>query len=149
MRPWKVVVVLALVLPPGAAAAQRKPAPHGTLALGDTVRDSLTRRDVLLAAESTYAQEWRLPGRAGETVTIDLKSDAFDAYAFLLGPGFDSASPQDDDSGGRCNARLTARLPRTGEYFVVVTSRERRATGAFALSVVAGPKPASLAPCTR
>ncbi len=149
MGPWKAVVVLALLLPPGAAAAQGKPAPRGTLALGDTVRDSLTRRDVLLAAERTYAQEWRLAGRAGETVTIDLTSDAFDAYAFLLGPGLDTASPQDDDSGGRCNARLTVRLPRTGEYFVVVTSRERRATGAFALSAVAGPKPASLAPCTR
>src|SRR6266581_2357807 len=115
-----VMRLLALVLLPGAAAAQGRPVPHGTLALGDTVRDSLTRRDVLLAAESTYAQEWRLAGRAGETVTIDLASEAFDAYAFLLGPGFDATSPQDDDSGGRCNARLSVRLPRTGEYFVVV-----------------------------
>lgn len=143
------MVLLALAVLPGAAAAQRQPAPHGTIAPGDTVRDSLTRRDALLAAESTYAQEWRLAGRAGETVTIDLASDAFDAYAFLLGPGFDEAAPQDDDSGGRCNARLTVRLPNTGDYFVVVTSRERRATGAFTLSVVAGPRPASLAPCTR
>ena len=70
MRPWKVALLPALVLalPPG-AAAQSKPRPRGTLALGDTVRDSLTRRDVLLAAESTYAQEWRLAGRAGQTVT--------------------------------------------------------------------------------
>jgi hypothetical protein len=154
MTPWKVAPLLALVLAlplplPPRVAAQGKPRPRGTLALGDTVRDSLTRRDVLLAAESTYAQEWRLPGRAGQTVTIDLASDAFDAYAFLLGPGFDAAAPQDDDSGGHCNARLTVRLPQTGDYFVVVTSRERRATGTFALSVVAGPKPASLAPCTR
>jgi hypothetical protein len=149
MEPQKWMTVLALVLLPSAAAAQGRPTSHGTLALGDTVRDSLTRRDVLLAAESTYAQEWRLAGHAGETVTIDLASGAFDAYAFLLGPGFEGASPQDDDSGGRCNARLTVRLPRSAEYFVVVTSRERLATGAFALSVVAGPKPASLAPCTR
>jgi hypothetical protein len=149
MKAWNTTRLLALALIPGAAAAQGKPAPHGTLAVGDTVRDSLTRRDVVLAAESTYAQEWRLSGRAGETVTIDLASDAFDAYAFLLGPGFDQASPQDDDSGGRCNARLSVRLPQTGDYFVVVTSRERHATGAFTLSLVAGPTPASLAPCDR
>jgi hypothetical protein len=102
-----------------------------------------------LPAESTYAQQWRVAGRAGQTVTIDLVTGAFDAYAFLLGPGFERSAPQDDDSGGRCNARLTVRFPQTGEYFIVVTSRERRATGAFTLTLVAGPKPLSLAPCTR
>src|SRR5216683_3584357 len=83
---------------PAALGAQRKPtaarpaspsrrAPRGTVAVGDTVRDSLVRSDLLLPAESTYAQQWRLPGRRGETVTIDLLSDAFDAYLFLVGPG--------------------------------------------------------------
>ncbi|PYO59957.1 MAG: hypothetical protein DMD70_10085 [Gemmatimonadetes bacterium] len=150
MELWRLVALLALA--PGALAAQRKPprwTARGTIARGDTVRDSLTRRDVLLPAESTYAQEWRLAGRAGETVTIDLAADAFDAYEFLLGPGFEAAAPQDDDSGGRCNARLTVRLPRTGDYFIVVTSSERFATGAFRLTVVAGPKPRSLAACDR
>ena len=56
---------------------------------------------------------------------------------------------QDDDSGGRCNARLTLRLPATGDYVIVATSRERRETGTFTLTVTAGPKPAALAPCTR
>src|SRR5205807_7415835 len=134
-----VVVVVAL--------AQGRP--RGTIAVGDTVRDSLTRRDPVLPAESTYAREWRLRGRAGETVTIDLASSAFDAYVFLLGPAAGTAPPQDDDSGGRCNARLTVRFPAPGDYFIVATSRERRATGAFTLTVTAGPKPAALAPCTR
>jgi hypothetical protein len=123
--------------------------PRGTIAVGDTVRDSLTRRDPVLPAESTYAQQWRLRGRAGETVTIDLASTAFDAYLFLLGPTAGTAPPQDDDSGGRCNARLTVRLPATGDYLIVATSSERRATGAFTLTVTAGPKPAALTPCTR
>jgi len=103
----------------------------------------------LLPAESTYTQQWRLAGRAGQTVTIDLAADAFDAYAFLLGPGLEVAKPQDDDSGGHCNARLTVRLPQTGDYFIVVTSSERFATGAFRLSVVPGRKPRSLSPCDR
>jgi hypothetical protein len=122
---------------------------RGTVAVGDTVRDSLTQRDLVLPAESTYAQQWRLRGRAGETVTIDLASTAFDAYLFLLGPNAGKTPPQDDDSGGRCNARLTVRLPTTGDYLVIATSSERRATGAFTLTVTAGPKPAALAPCTR
>ncbi|PYO98896.1 MAG: hypothetical protein DMD60_03065 [Gemmatimonadetes bacterium] len=143
MEPWRLAVVLAMS--PGVLAAQR----NRTIAVGDTVRDSLSRRDTLLPAESTYAQQWRLAGRAGQTVTIDLAATAFDAYAFLVGPGFETAAPQDDDSGGHCNARLTVRLPRTGDYFIVVTSSERFATGAFMLTVVAGRKPRSLAPCDR
>ena len=145
MDRWRLTVLLALATSPGVLAAQG----HRTIAAGDTVRDSLTRRDARLTAESTYAQQWRLAGRAGQTVTIDLKADAFDAYAFLLGPGFGAAAPQDDDSGGRCNARLTVRLPQTGDYFIVVTSSERFATGAFTLTVVAGSRPRSLTPCDR
>jgi hypothetical protein len=143
MEPWRLIALLALNT--SALAAQGK----RTIAVGDTVRDSLTRHDAVLPAESTYTQQWRLAGRAGQTVTIDLAADAFDAYAFLLGPGFEAAAPQDDDSGGRCNARLTVRLPRTGDYFIVVTSSERFATGAFTLSVVPGTKPRSLSPCDR
>jgi hypothetical protein len=143
MEPWRLVALLALSA--SALAAQGK----RTIAVGDTVRDSLTRHDAVLPAESTYTQQWRLAGRAGQTVTVDLAADAFDAYVFLLGPGFEGATPQDDDSGGRCNARLTVRLPRTGDYFVVVTSSERFATGAFTLSVVPGTKPRSLAPCDK
>jgi hypothetical protein len=144
------MVALLLALAPGILGAQRKP--RGTIAVGDTVRDSLTRTDLLLPADSTYAQQWRLQGKTGETVTIDLISDAFDAYLYLLGPTLASGGtspPQDDDSGGRCNARLTVRLPAAGDYLIVATSRERRATGRFTLTVTAGPKPAALTPCTR
>ena len=141
MEPWRILVVLLALVAQGPT--------RGTIAVGDTVRDSLTRHDLVLPAESTYAQQWRLRGRAGETVTIDLASTAFDAYLFLLGPNESPKPPQDDDSGGRCNARLTLRLPATGDYLIVATSSERHATGAFTLTVTAGPKPAALAPCTR
>src|SRR5437667_2001738 len=146
-----------LMLPVLRSAAQHKPpppppaappTPKGAIAPGATIRDSLGARDLVLAAESTYAQPWRLAGAAGEIVTIDLTSDAFDAYEFLLGPGLDRP-PQDDDSGGRCNARLTVRLPRTGDYTIVVTSTDKFATGPFSLSVSVGTKPTSLSPCPR
>ena len=72
MEPWKLVASLALSA--SALAAQGK----RTIAVGDTVRDSLTRHDALLPAESTYAQQWHLAGTAGKTVTIDVVADAFD-----------------------------------------------------------------------
>jgi hypothetical protein len=159
MRPWRLVALLTLAARPLTAQGKAPhpvatvphppPAPKGTIAVGEPVRDSLTRRDPLLPADSTYAQQWRLPGHAGQTVTIDLVSDAFDAYVFLLGPGLEREQPQDDDSGGSCNARLTARLPQTGDYSVVVTSSDKFRTGAFVLTVTAGAKSQSLAPCNR
>ncbi len=145
------LAALALLLPPTRLPAQHtrpRAAPKGAIAVGATIHDSLGRRDVLLTAESTYAQQWRLAGATGQIVTIDLASEAFDAFVFLLGPGLDKPL-QDDDSGGRCNARLTVRLPRTGDYTIVVTSTEKFATGRFALTVTAGAKPKSLSPCPR
>ncbi|HYK81518.1 MAG TPA: hypothetical protein VEU55_00115 [Gemmatimonadales bacterium] len=153
MSACRLIALLALTAPAllaqGPKTAPAGLTPRGVIVVGGRVRDSLARRDVLLPAESTYAQAWRLPGTAGETVTIDLVADAFDAYVFLLGPGLGDELPQDDDSGGNCNARLTVRLPETGDYDIVVTSTERFATGPFTLTVTAGTKPKSLSPCGR
>lgn len=93
-----------------------------------------------------------MQGRAGQTITIDLESDAFDAYLFLRGPGIaGGANYQDDDGGGNCHARLTATFPQSGEYEIVVNSAggEHYMTGAFSLSVTSGSKPKSVAQCRR
>ncbi len=148
VTPRGLVPAVALAL----AVAARAPLAaqvDGTLAVGDSVRDSLTAQSRRLPAERTYAREWGFRGAAGETVTIDVASDAFDAYVFLLGPGFDATPPQDDDSGGRCNARLAVRLPQSGDYIIVVTSTDQDAIGPFTLGLRAGVRPPGLAPCRR
>ncbi|MGH7530480.1 MAG: PPC domain-containing protein, partial [Gemmatimonadales bacterium] len=121
------------------------------IAVGETRQGTLTSDDVLLIGDSTYAQPWTVQGRAGEAVTIDLESDDFDAYLFLQGPGVSGGGDfQDDDSGGNCNARLTATFPQTGEYEIVVnTTGDQYATGAFTLSVTRGSKPKSVQRCSR
>ena len=119
--------------------------------VGQTQQGTLTRGDVLLDHDTTYAQAWTIQGRAGQTITIDLESDAFDSYLFLRGPGIEGGRDfQDDDSGGNCHARLTASFPQSGEYEIVVnTAGEHYATGAFTLSVTSGSKPKSVAQCHR
>jgi hypothetical protein len=121
------------------------------ITVGQTQQGSLTRNDVLLEHDTTYAQPWTIQGRAGQTITIDLESDAFDSYLFLRGPGIEGGRDfQDDDSGGNCHARLTATFPQNGEYEIVVNSAgEHYATGAFTLSVTSGSKPKSVAHCRR
>jgi len=118
--------------------------------VGQSQQGTLTRNDVLLTSDSTYAQPWTIQGRAGQTITIDLESDAFDAYLFLRGPGVSGGRDfQDDDSGGNCHARLTATFPQTGEYEIVVNTADHYATGSFTLSVTSGSKPKSVARCSR
>lgn len=123
-----------------------------TIAVGATQQGALSSRDVLLDSDSTYAQPWSIEGRAGQTITIDLESDAFDAFLFLRGPGISGGRDfQDDDSGGNCHARLTATFPQTGEYEIVVNTAagDHYATGPFTLSVTSGSKPRSVARCNR
>ena len=137
----------------GAAPSGPTPSAGGTtgrIAVGQTQQGSLTRNDVLLSSDSTYAQAWTIQAQAGQTVTIDLESDEFDAYLFLRGPGISGGRDyQDDDSGGNCNARLTATFPQTGEYEVVVNTAGKYATGQFSLSITSGSKPKSVARCSR
>ena len=133
----------------GAGAAGAGASGH-SIEVGQTQQGQLTRNDVLLTSDSTYAQPWSIQGRAGTTITIDLESDAFDSYLFLRGPGISGGRDfQDDDSGGNCHARLTATFPQTGEYEIVVNTADHYATGAFTLSVTQGSKPKSVVRCSR
>jgi hypothetical protein len=141
---WLVLAAGCALAP--ALAAQHRPA--GIIGVGQTVQGRLEKSDVLLSPDSTYAQEWQLDAAAGEVVTIDLGSDSLDAYLVVYGPGLEG-DLQDDDSGGNCNARLTVRFPRSGAYFIAVTSTEKRQTGPFTLSAASGVRPKSLARCHR
>lgn len=133
----------------GAAPAAAEVGGGGrSIAVGQALQGELSTSDVLRRADSTYAQRWTIDGTTGQVVTIDLESDAFDGYLFLSGPGIEN-NLQDDDSGGNCNARLTATFPQSGAYTIVVNSSDKYATGKFSLSVTAGSKPKSLARCSR
>jgi hypothetical protein len=136
--------------PNGGAVASGGAAASHSIEVGQTQQGELTRDDVLLTHDSTYAQPWTIQGRANETITIDLESDAFDSYLFLRGPGISGGREfQDDDGGGNCNARLTATFAENGEYQIIVNTVDHYATGAFTLSVTTGSKPKSVARCTR
>ncbi len=109
------------------------PTENRRLRVGDRVSGSLSSADRTLD-DGRPVQAWALEASAGQTVNITLESDGFDTFLFLLGPGITSPM-SDDDSGGELNARVTVTFPETGTYVVVVSSADRRATGAFQLSV--------------
>jgi len=83
--------------------------------------------------DGTFADVWTFQGNAGQTVTIDVMSDEFDAYAQLLDAAGNRLA-EDDDSGGNLNARLTFTLPSTGQYQIVVNNfGDSRRTGLYRL----------------
>lgn len=114
-----------------------------TLVAGEPVAGSLGDGDP--AFYGSPVQAWIVPGRAGEPFSVDLVSEAFDAYLTVLGPGLDDWLT-DDDGAGRCDARVSLTFPQDGEYRVVVGTIGA-GTGAFTLLPAREAGPVSPEPC--
>jgi uncharacterized protein (TIGR03437 family) len=78
----------------------------------------------------------------GQQISVSLNSSAFDAYLGLARPGGGGLDifASDDNSGGGANARIPSgngpiRLPSTGEYYIVVNSRNPREVGDYTLQL--------------
>lgn len=122
--------------------------PARAIEIGQRVAGELTTGDQLLPRDSTYAQWWTVRGARSDSVTIDLVSEAFDAYLIVTGPGLGTPL-EDDDAGGRCHARITLVFPRSAEYEIIVNTTEPLATGPFVLSIVTGTPAAVSGRCER
>ena len=111
-----------------------------SITIGDSAGGELTPQDIRLPRDGTHAQWWRLEGAAGDSATIDLVSDAFDAYLVVTGPAIEGGL-EDDDSGGACHARVSLRLTERGGYHIIVNSTAVDAAGPFLLRVSPAPPP--------
>ena len=105
----------------------------GQILRGQTVQGQLTAGDARLA-DNTYFQAWTFYGQAGEAVTLDVASTAFDAYAVIQDMN-GHVLARDDDSGGNLNARITFTLPYTGNYRMIANTLRVGATGPYTLTV--------------
>ena len=100
--------------------------------LGQRIEGQLRASDPVVT-EGRRGQVWGLNGIAGQRVSIDLRSEDFDAYLYLAGPGI--LEPLSDDDGGEgLDSRLTVTLSQSGVYRVIVSSLSD-GTGAFSLTV--------------
>ena len=108
---------------------------------GSTVRpgQAVTGRldvgnDTLRSGE--YMTVYTLNGQAGDHIELTLRSDQFDPYLFVQGPGDFAVANDDDDTGeDGVNSRLVLTLPASGEYQIVATSYAPGETGTYRLSV--------------
>lgn len=109
---------------PAALPLEIGPAVAGELAEGDAVAENATFYDL-------YVYQ----GRAGETVTIRLDSNAFDAYLAIgrAENGEFRLLDSNDDGPDGTNSVLRVTLPDDGEYLVRANALMGGETGAYTL----------------
>jgi hypothetical protein len=123
----------------GASLLSLLPTDGRTLSVGSEETGALSAADVR-SPDDGYLEAWELAGRSGQSVTVDLVSDAFDPRLYVVGPGLPETL-SDDDSGNGCNARLTFTLLETGTFRVVAGSSGSRETGTYTIRVSDQPGP--------
>lgn len=106
---------------------------------GQTINGTLDGNDPKDTDGSSFDQ-YVYHGRAGETLTITMKSSAFDSYLHFgrLAGGQFTESQSDDDSGGGNDAQITVTLPENGDYAIRANSLLSSASGAYTLTVATG-----------
>jgi hypothetical protein len=123
---------------PSAQAKPGVPASR-TLVADRTVAGEL-RSDVRGPVGSSEG-DWRFTGRAGETITLDMRSSEFDSFLTLYaidGRGAATRVAQNDNGGGGLNSRLTFRIPADGEYVVRAERRYPARSGSYTLVLRGG-----------
>lgn len=99
--------------------------------------------------DGSYLDFVQFSGVAGQTVTIDLTSTAFDTYLYLL-----DATPvvvaSNDDFGGSTNSRIVFTLTTSGTWTIGATSLTANQFGPYSLTIqctsVAGATPTPTPP---
>lgn len=99
-----------------------------------TLAGAITSSDCPASDASGY-DLWQFSGSAGDTITIDMRSSAFDAYLVLLDPSDVPVAANDDAAAGSTDARITFTLTSSGTWTVVANSLAAAGSGDYALSI--------------
>ncbi|HEV7590404.1 MAG TPA: pre-peptidase C-terminal domain-containing protein [Longimicrobium sp.] len=103
------------------------------IAAGQSVSGQLSPSDFLRTDDNTYVDGYTYAGRAGERLTVTMRSGSFDSWLVFDDPN-GPMRENDDDSAGGNDARITVTLPHDGNY-VIVANSVARSSGAYTLSV--------------
>jgi hypothetical protein len=110
------------------------PASANVIQAGQAVTGQLGPSSPTLGDNSPFAA-WYLQGRAGERVTITMRSTDFDAYLHVGKLGEGAFLATDDDSGGNSDAQLTFTFPSTGTFAIIANTFAAGSSGSYRLEV--------------
>ncbi|HZW16357.1 MAG TPA: peptidase [Brevundimonas sp.] len=120
----------------GLLVAALPAAAQSTIRPGDTVRGSLSASDRTFDDGSHY-DCFNLRARAGERISVTLRSNDFDAYLSVLEANNcpnSAAAETDDDSAGGTDSRVQMTLG-SGRYSIRANSLSEGETGDYTLAV--------------
>lgn len=78
---------------------------------------------------------WQFSGNAGDEITLELSSTAFDGLLMLLDPNMVPVAQNDDRAGGATDSRIVFTLTSSGTWTVVANSLAVAGTGDYVLSL--------------
>jgi hypothetical protein len=96
---------------------------------------SLEQGDRVIEDDGSLYDFYPIQGRAGESVTINLESDKFDAFVALVDSNGKTVGENDDISPEDSNSQLKVTLPEDGVYNVIVNTYDENGTGEYVLKV--------------
>ncbi|HET6231144.1 MAG TPA: hypothetical protein VFE05_13805 [Longimicrobiaceae bacterium] len=114
------------------------PVVNHDISVNQTVNGSLDASDPKDTDNSSFDQ-YVIHGRAGQRLTVTLRSSAFDSYLHFgrMVNGAYSEIKADDDSAGGNDSQVEVTLDADGDYVIRANSLMAAATGAYSLTVAA------------
>ncbi len=116
-----------------AAGGSADPGPQGSSSI--TIESVLGPGASVLPSDGSLYRMTSFTGRAGQTVTITLESPDFDTYLVLLSPDGKVFKENNNASNNTTNSAITATLPRTGVYRVIVNASDKDGRGRYTLTI--------------
>jgi hypothetical protein len=108
--------------------------PLNTSVTGELSASDCRVNDVLGNADNSFADQYQFTLIAADSVTVSMSSSTIDSFLRLLRNDL-SVVDQDDDSGDRFDAQITAQLS-AGTYTVLANSATSNAeTGTYTITV--------------
>lgn len=105
---------------------------------GETKSSSLDGGDRALG-DGSYFEAWFFEGRAGQRVTVTMRSGAFDTFLAVGRHNVDVIETNDDyEANTSTNSQVSITLPADGMYVIRANSLEASKTGDYTLSLESG-----------
>jgi hypothetical protein len=133
----RILLLLVIALTPALVSADTCSSTTGLTCPARTNAGALSGGDCV-ASDTTMTDLWTFSGTAGEVVTIEMSSTAFDPYLVLVDPTGAAVMDDDDAASGSTTARLTYTLTSGGSWTIVANSIGTTAGGSYTLALSCG-----------
>ena len=103
--------------------------------LENVERGVLEQGDRVIAEDGSFYDSFPLEAKSGESFTISLESEEFDAFVALIDARGNIIEQNDDISEEDSNSRIRVTIPENGTYNVIVNAYDEGGSGQYVLTV--------------